>query len=162
MLLLWAPAKPAAKAGSNRAELAVLAAQEYAAKFDEILSRAVEGAPEVDPPLTLHSWRCFLARWVGALSAAAEGNTSAQGQVIFHRDHCRQAYTLLAATSAKVSWEAPYRAKVAFHGTACLAFAAGPPFACPESEYLQEVLKFVCLSAFRKPGNTPMLKCGLP
>ena len=81
VLLLWAPAKPAAKAGSSRAELAALAAQQYAARFDEILSRAVEEAPEVDAPLTLHSWRCFLARWVGALAAAAEENASAQGKV---------------------------------------------------------------------------------
>ncbi len=81
MLLLWAPAKPSAKAGSSRAELAALAAQEYATKFEEILSQAADGAPVVDPPLLLHSWRCFLGRWVGALSAAAEEDMSGQAQV---------------------------------------------------------------------------------
>lgn len=82
VLLLWAPAKPTAKAGSSRAELAALAAQEYAAKFDELVCQAADGAPGVDPPLLLHSWRCFLARWVAALSAAAEENLSEQGQVL--------------------------------------------------------------------------------
>ncbi|CAL5220764.1 g2828 [Coccomyxa viridis] len=80
VLLLWAPAKPASRAGSSRAELAASAAQDYAAKFDDIICRAADGAPVVEPPLLLHSWRCFLARWVGVASAAAEEDVLGQTQ----------------------------------------------------------------------------------
>lgn len=82
MLQLWAPAKRAAKASEGRAELAAAAAQEYQAKFDEVLSHAgsADDAP-LGPGLALHSWRCFLGRWMGALCAAEAQNGARHEQV---------------------------------------------------------------------------------
>ena len=81
LLLLWAPAKRAARSGDGRAEFAAAAAQEYAAKCEEILSQAGPADAEVPPCLKFHSWRCFLGRWRAALTAATAQAGSAHEEV---------------------------------------------------------------------------------
>ena len=81
LLLLWAPAKRAARSGNARAELAAAAAQEYAAKCEEVLRQPGPADADVPPCLKLHSWRCFIARWRAALTAAAAQHGSAHEQV---------------------------------------------------------------------------------
>ena len=81
LLLLWAPAKRAARSGSTRAELAAAAAQEHAAKCEEILRQAGPADADVPPCLKFHSWRCFLGRWRAALTAAAGQSGTADEQV---------------------------------------------------------------------------------
>lgn len=79
--MLWAPAKRVAKPSDSRAALAAAAAQEYEARFKEVLSQAGTAEAPVGMPLMFHSWRCFLGRWMGALSAAAAQSGSAPEQV---------------------------------------------------------------------------------
>lgn len=81
LLLLWAPAKRAARSGDGRAEFAAAAVQEYAAKCEEILSQAGPADAEVPPCLKFQSWRCFLGRWRAALTAAAAQTGSAAEEV---------------------------------------------------------------------------------
>ena len=81
LLLLWAPAKRAARSGSTRAELAAAAAEEYAAMCEEILRQAGPADADMPPCLKFHSWRCFLGRWRAALTAAAAQSGSADEQV---------------------------------------------------------------------------------
>ena len=128
ILLLWAPAKPAAKPDKTRAELAASAAKEYAAKFEEILSQAGAGDASVGPSLALHSWRCFLARWLGALSAAADKDMSEPGQVL-SSGRKPVKYTACLHTMLMSMWLCT-GGKAGCDGTSCLGQCAGSACAC--------------------------------
>lgn len=72
ILLLWGPPAPTPPAAPNKAhasEAAQAAAAAYEQKFTELL-QAPSALGPTQNALLLHSWGCFLTRWLSATKAA--------------------------------------------------------------------------------------------